>query len=224
MTEQTQKPIEQQSNPAVANMQLVMTNLRVIKELQEEDLNKLRDEHFATRVSLKHSNNSLEQHKAALNQEREHVADLQSRLKEVQSNNENYSKRLQSLVWHISQLAGKEIDQEYLAEVYEMWENNNEAKKRRENQNSVRDAVREQQGREADIPETVAEIDNTIDQGQQALESHGEQVEAKAVEGSKQEPEIDVVDEPVQEAREPKTLHVGRKDKRKTKNKQGSSN
>lgn len=163
-----ENPSPAQTN--VRNVQYVVSNLQFIVEQLREDLEEAREQRLGARVSLKHSKASLEQHQNRIKELEEQLTSLTAKVDQARSQNDIYSRRLESLVWHLSQVTGKEVDSEYLKEVYEMFEDNKAAKKRRENQESVREAVREQQNREADIPDTVAEIDNTIKEVEEVVE------------------------------------------------------
>lgn len=191
-----ENPSPAQTN--VRNVQYVVSNLQFIVEQLREDLEEAREQRLGARVSLKHSKASLEQHQNRIKELEEQLTSLTAKVDQARSQNDIYSRRLESLVWHLSQVTGKEINSEYLKEVYEMFEDNKAAKKRRENQESVREAVREQQNREADIPDTVAEIDNTIKEVEDVVEV-----------SLKEEPKPDIEEfgtEDVEEAKEEKTL------------------
>tara|TARA_B100000214_G_scaffold357534_1_gene317166 strand:- start:3936 stop:4613 length:678 start_codon:yes stop_codon:yes gene_type:complete len=218
-------PDTQAPNTA-GNVQTVLTNLQYTIEVLREELTRCQEEKLSAKVALRKAQVTNKQLQDKLEQLSDLNQDQSHSILEIENHLSETDDQLQSVVWHLSCLSGKEITPEYLEEVQEMWRGNKDAKKRRENQEKVRDAVKEQQGRDIDLPETVAEIDHTINASERALKKYRDPQDEKPTPADEM-PAIEPVDEVVEaeteevpaarEPSNPKAIHAGKHKHKKTK-------
>lgn len=206
------------------NVQTVLTNLQYTIEVLREELVRCQEEKLSAKVALRKAQAVNEQLRGNIDSLTNLNTDQSKSLDVAYSQLSETDNQLQSVVWHLSCLSGKEITPEYLEEVQEMWRGNKDAKKRRENQEKVRDAVKEQQGRDIELPETVAEIDHTINASERALKKYRDPQDEKPTPANEM-PAIEPVDDDVEaeevpaarEPSNPKAIHAGKHKHKKTK-------
>ena len=216
-------PDTQAPNTA-GNVQTVLTNLQYTIEVLREELARCQEEKLSAKVALRKAQAVNEQLRGNIDSLTNLNTDQSKSLDAAYSQLSETDNQLQSVVWHLSCLSGKEITPEYLEEVQEMWRGNKDAKKRRENQEKVRDAVKEQQGRDIELPETVAEIDHTINASERALKKYRDPQDEKPTPADDM-PAIEPVDDAVEaeevpaarEPSNPKAIHAGKHKHKKTK-------
>jgi hypothetical protein len=155
----TDKTSQMQS--AVNNVQVTMQNQSFTIEVLKEELADCRENLLGHKVSLRNSKVLVKNLQLANDQKLEHIKDSESALATAKSHAASLEDKANALIWHLEAITDKEIDDTYIDEILDMWKSNQEAKSRRAKQLAVADAVKEQQGRDIEIPHEPA-IDEPI--------------------------------------------------------------
>lgn len=142
---------ENAQQPAQISAQSMITNLQITIEVLREEREAALENLLGCKVNLRSAKNAIESYNQRIDALSQNINELTAQLTSSKANQEASNEKVKALLWHLNSVVAQEVDNEYVAEVIDLYRSNEDAKRRRANQLSVAKDVKEQQGRDIEI-------------------------------------------------------------------------
>lgn len=171
----------QAKQPAQISAQSMITNLQITIEVLREEREAALESLLGCKVNLRSAKNAIDSYNQRIDTLSQNINELTAQLTSAKANQEDANEKVKALLWHLNSVVAQDVDNEYVAEVMALYRSNEDAKRRRANQLAVAKDVKDQQGRDIDIPDEPqldgVEIE-AVDQDSVSIEAVDEPSEA----------------------------------------------